>query len=270
MNYQEICKAATEVVMKAAAFVSRAHENRHDPENSFDVETKGKHDYVTSIDKAAEEILAAGLETLIPGCGFVAEEDSRSERGERWNWIVDPIDGTTNFIHGAYPFSISVALAEGDEIVVGIIYEFGQKELFTAWKDGGAWCNGKPIRVSGTDSVAGGLFATGFPYTNYSQLEGFMHSMDYFMKNSAGLRRLGSAACDIAWVACGRYEGFYEYGLKPWDIAAGILLVKEAGGRVCDFDLRTKPLYSADFICSNQALFEEFSTDVNRIMRKKK
>ena len=158
-------------------------------------------------------------------------------------------------------------LAEGDEVVCGIIYEFGHDETFYAWKDGGAWLDGKSIRVSQTGTVSQSLIATGFPYTDFRYLDNFMESIRFFMKHSRGLRRLGSAAVDIAYVACGRYDAFYEYGLNPWDIAAGILLVKEAGGSSSDFEGHPDPLYREDIICSNGRIQDEFQKVTRQIMR---
>ena len=262
MQYKEICFGAMEVVKKAAAFVREKHENRKE----LVIEEKGRQNFVTEVDLKAEQILVSGLSELLPEAGFVAEEGTSTRKGERYNWIVDPIDGTTNFIHGVFPFAISVGLSEGDEVVAGIIYEFGLDEYFYAWKGGGAWLNGKSIHVSSVASVDQSLIATGFPYTNFTYLEEFMQSMDHFMKHSHGLRRLGSAATDIAYVACGRYDGFYEYGLNPWDISAGILLVQEAGGEVSDFSGQANPLYEETFISTNRQIFKEFQTTVQRIM----
>jgi len=238
------------------------HENRKD----LAIEEKGKQDFVTEVDKKTEEILVSGLSDLLPEAGFIAEEGTSSKRGETYNWVIDPVDGTTNFIHGVFPFAISVGLTEDDEVVAGIVYEFGLNEFFYAWKGGGAWLNGKAIRVSTAPTVEQSLIATGFPYTNFLYLEQFMVSMDHFMKNSHGLRRLGSAATDIAYVACGRYDGFYEYGLHPWDIAAGILLVKEAGGSVSDFAGHKNPLFDAHIVCSNHTVFSEFQSVIQKIM----
>jgi myo-inositol-1(or 4)-monophosphatase len=262
MEYKEICFEAMEVVKKAAAFVREKHENR----KGIVIEEKGRQNFVTEVDLKAEQILVSGLSELLPKAGFVAEEGTSTRRGVRYNWIIDPIDGTTNFIHGVFPFAISVGLSEGDEVVAGIIYEFGLDEYFYAWKEGGAWLNGKSIDVSSVASVGQSLIATGFPYTNFTYLEEFMQSMDHFMKHSHGLRRLGSAATDIAYVACGRYDGFYEYGLNPWDISAGILLVKEAGGEVSDFSGQANPLYMETFISSNHHIFKEFQSTVQLIM----
>jgi len=262
MQYKDICISAMEVVKRAAAYVRERHENRAE----LSIVEKGRQNFVTEVDKKAEEILVSGLSELLPEAGFIAEEGTSTRRGETYNWVIDPVDGTTNFIHGVFPFAISVGLTEQGEVVAGIIYEFGLNEFFYTWKNGGAWLNGSPIRVSTVEQVDQALIATGFPYTNFKYLEQFMHSMDYFMKNSHGLRRLGSAATDIAYVACGRYDGFYEYGLNPWDIAAGILLVKEAGGVVSDFGGEKDPLFGEHIVCSNSKTFNEFQSVIQEIM----
>jgi myo-inositol-1(or 4)-monophosphatase len=251
-----------EVVKTAAAYVREQHENRQ----GLAIEEKGRQNFVTEVDTEAEQILVSGLAELLPEAGFIAEEGTNNKRGEQYNWIIDPVDGTTNFIHGVFPFAISVALTSNNEVVTGIIYEFGLNEFFYAWKDGGAWLNGSAIKVSDVPRVDNALIATGFPYTNFKYLEQFMRSMDHFMHNSHGLRRLGSAATDIAYVACGRYDGFYEYGLHPWDVAAGILLVREAGGEVSDFAGQADPLFGEHIVCSNQKISKEFQSVIQKIM----
>lgn len=262
MNYQEICSRTREVVNKAAAYVRDRHENR----SSLNIQEKGKQNFVTEVDRISEEILVSGLSEILPDAGFIAEEGTSKKKGETYNWVIDPVDGTTNFIHGVFPFAISVGLMEDREVVAGVIYEFGLDECFYAWKGGGAWLNGNPIRVSSVKNLGQALIATGFPYTNFTYLKEFMESIVYFMKNSHGLRRLGSAATDIAYVACGRYDGFYENGLNPWDVAAGILLVREAGGRVSDFSGNSDPLFREDIVCSNRDSYREFREVVGQIM----
>ena len=262
MHYKELCFGAMEVVRKAAAYVKEQHENRQ----ALTIEEKGRQNFVTEVDKQAEKILVEGLAELLPEAGFITEEGTKTTEGERFNWIIDPLDGTTNFIHGVFPFAISVGCTEDKEVVAGVVYEFGLEEFFYAWKGGGAWLNGHQIQVSKVAKVGQSLLATGFPYTNFTYLDQFMDSMDYFMKNSHGLRRLGSAATDIAYVACGRYDGFYEYGLNPWDVAAGILLVKEAGGRLSDFAGKDNPLFADHILCSNDKIFNEFQSLIQKIM----
>jgi myo-inositol-1(or 4)-monophosphatase len=260
--YRKYCFDAIEVVKEAAAYIRDRHENR----KGLNIEKKGRQNFVTEVDKTAEEILVNGLSRILPGAGFIAEEGTGPRRDGDFQWVIDPLDGTTNFIHGLFPFAISVGLAEREQVVAGVVYEFGLDELFYSWKGGGAWLNGQQIFASSVPSVGQALIATGFPYTNFALIKQFMESMDYFMKHSNGLRRLGSAATDIAYVACGRFEGFYEYGLNPWDIAAGILLVKEAGGQVSDFDGKADPLFGPDFVCANQHCFKEFQGIIQKIM----
>lgn len=262
MDYRNMCFGAMEVVKKAAAYVRDRHENRMD----LNVEEKGRQNFVTEVDTETELILVNGLSLLLPEAGFLAEEGTSNKKGETFSWVIDPVDGTTNFIHGVYPFAISVGLTENDQVVAGIVYEFGLNEYFYAWKGGGAWLNGNRISVSQVSTVDQSLIATGFPYTNFTYLSQFMNSMDYFMKHSHGLRRLGSAATDIAYVACGRYDGFYEYGLHPWDIAAGLLLVEEAGGKTTDFHGHNNPLFSENIICSNSRNYAEFQKTIQQIM----
>jgi myo-inositol-1(or 4)-monophosphatase len=260
--YRKFCFDAMEVVREAAAYVRQRHENR----TGLTVEKKGTQNFVTEVDRHTEEILVKGLSGIIPDSGFIAEEGTSDRQGSVYRWVIDPVDGTTNFIHGVFPFAISVGLTENNEVVAGIVYEFGLDELFYAWKGGGAWLNGNRITVSSVPRVSGSLIATGFPYTNFTYMTQFMESMDYFMRHSNGLRRLGSAATDIAYVACGRFDGFYEYGLHPWDIAAGLLLVREAGGDISDFNGSGDPLFGENFLCANKKIFNEFQGVIQQIM----
>jgi myo-inositol-1(or 4)-monophosphatase len=261
-HYRSICMDAMEVVRQAASYIREKHENR----DKLNIQSKGAHNFVTEVDKQAEQILVSGLSGIIPRAGFIAEEGTSTKKGEEYNWVIDPLDGTTNFIHGVFPFAISVGLTEHGKTVAGIVHEFGLNEYFYAWKGGGAWLDGSPIRVSRVKSTDQALIATGFPYTDFQYISEFLESIRYFMENSHGLRRLGSAATDIAYVACGRYDGFYEYGLHPWDVAAGILLVEEAGGRASDFKGRDNPLFREDILCSNGHIHKEFQETTRKIM----
>jgi myo-inositol-1(or 4)-monophosphatase len=222
-----------------------------------DIEVKGLHNYVTYVDKASEARLMEGLSKIVPGTGFIAEE-SPGLAVRELTWVIDPLDGTTNFIHGVPVYSISIALMEGKEVILGVIAEINRMECFYTWKGAPSYLNGKEIRVSGIGKLSDSLFATGFPYYDYGRLEPYMNFFRFMMKNSHGVRRLGSAAADLAYVACGRFEGFYEYGLSPWDVAAGTILVKNAGGKVSDFRNGDNFIFGKEIIATNANVFEEF------------
>jgi len=180
-------------------------------------------------------------------------------------WIIDPLDGTTNFIHGCPPFSISVGLAGKDEtLLLGVVYEIFSGECFYAWKGGKSWLNGKQISVSSIDKTSDALIATGFPYSAFEKIKSIMGSLEYLFFNSHGVRRLGSAAIDLAYVACGRYDAFYEYNLNPWDVAAGAIIVLEAGGKVSDFKGGKNFLYGREVIASNKILHNEFQNIIEK------
>jgi myo-inositol-1(or 4)-monophosphatase len=225
-----------------------------------DVQEKGLHNLVTYVDKTAEKRIVEYLEKLMPEAGFIAEEGSSTKIGKEFNWIVDPLDGTTNFIHGVPLYSVSIALKQNDELVLGVIYEPNLDECFYTWKGAPSYLNDSIINVSNIETVDHSLFATGFPYQDYGRLDDFLEFFVYLMKNSRGVRRLGSAAVDIAYVACGRYEGFFEYGLNAWDIAAGILLVQNAGGKVFDFSEGKNYLFGEEIVAVNHSISKEFST----------
>ncbi len=225
-----------------------------------DIQEKGLHDLVTYVDKESEKKIIEELSKILPEAGFIAEEEQQLERAERFNWIIDPLDGTTNFVHGVPVYSISIALAEKDEIISGVIYEANRDECFTAWKNGGSYLNGKKIHVSSIDKLDNSLVATGFPYYDYSLLEPYLKLFDDLMKSTQGIRRLGSAAVDLAYVACGRFEIFYEYGLHPWDVAAGTLIVKEAGGKVVDFKGGSDFIFGRQIIACNNLVHDRFLT----------
>ncbi len=264
MDIKEICKQTVEIVRETGVYILNQHRNRED----ISIEEKGTHNFVTEVDKTAESMLVDKLSNLLPEAGFIAEEGTRTNKGETYNWIIDPLDGTTNFIHGVFPFAISIGLTENDKPIIGVILELGLDECFYAWKGGGAWKDGQHIEVSQRKTLHESLIATGFPYTNFSSMRPFMETVDWFMKNSQGLRRLGSAATDIAYVACGRYDGFYEYGLNPWDVAAGIIILEEAGGKSADFSGGDNYIFGEELICSNGLNHQEFIDVIKSIMQK--
>ena len=222
------------------------------------IESKGQMDFVTEADKQCERLLLDGLHAILPAAGFIAEEGTYSHRGPVFNWIVDPIDGTTNFIHGVSPFCMSIALMENDELVIGVIYEPMLDECFSASKGGLALLNGKTIQVSKRALLSDALVATGFPYTDFSMLDAYLGSFRELMGCTHGIRRLGSAAIDLAYVACGRYDAFWEYHLKPWDVAAGTLIIRQAGGAISDFKGGNDYLFGQTYVASNGLVMDEF------------
>lgn len=228
------------------------------------IHAKGQMDFVTAVDKESEKRLVAGLTPLLPGAGFIAEEGTSSLKGDRFNWIIDPLDGTTNFIHGVSPFSISIALMDGDELVLGVIHDPVADECFSAWQDGPALLNSMEIHTSQCPTINRALIATGFPYTDFTYIDEYLTSLREMMEKTHGVRRLGSAAIDLAYVACGRYDAFYEYHLKPWDVAAGTVLIRRAGGRVCDFWGEDNFLFGETYLATNSLIHKEFLTLIKK------
>ncbi|WP_255478778.1 inositol monophosphatase family protein [Rufibacter sp. XAAS-G3-1] len=205
---------------------------------NFDVsklEHKGLNNLVSYVDKEAELRLVAGLEKFLPEAGFITEEETKSDLAEEFNWIIDPLDGTTNFIHGLPVYSVSIALMQNDELVIGVVYDITRDECYHAIKGGGAYCNEKKISVSQAPTLADSLISTGFPYYSFDLLQKYLQVMGSFMQSCHGVRRLGSAALDLAYVAAGKSEGYFEFNIHSYDVAGGALLVQEAGGQVTDF-----------------------------------
>lgn len=262
MELEKICLEVQGLTIRAEEFIS----NERKCFLSKGIDTKGKNDFVTSVDKGVEKILVEGLEQIIPESGFITEEGTSLKKSDKYNWVIDPLDGTTNFIHGAPPYAISIALMHGDEIVLGVIYELTLRECFYSYKGGAAYLNGEIIRVSTAEKVKDTLIATGFPYYEYGRLEPFMKTLDYFFHHSHGVRRLGSAATDLAYVACGRYDAFYEFNLNAWDVAAGAFLVKQAGGKVSDFSGRNNYIFGKEIVASNSSVFNEFQEIIDQYM----
>ncbi len=195
---------------------------------------QGFNNLVSYVDKEAEEKLVQQLKKILPDCGFIAEEGTGSAQ-QGYNWIIDPLDGTTNFMHGLPPYAISVALADKTQTVLGVVYEITRDECFHARLNGSAWCNDREIRVSSITQLNESLLATGFPYYHLDKKEDYLEIIKQFLEQTHGIRRLGSAAVDLAYVACGRMDGFFEYSLNAWDVAAGAFIVQQAGGTVTDF-----------------------------------
>ena len=221
---------------------------------------KGDIDLVTEADLASEKYIVEKIRSYYPKHSILAEESGESlvviENGNDWKWIIDPLDGTTNFAHGYPCFCVTLALEHNGKIVIGVTFDPTRNELFAAEKGQGATLNGREIRVSTTEKLSESLVVTGFPY-NFKQRENFARHLTEFLIHSRGVRRDGSAAIDMAYVACGRFDGFWEEGLNPWDVAAGVLLIEEAGGLVSYYDDSPFSIYAPPICASNGLIHAE-------------
>jgi myo-inositol-1(or 4)-monophosphatase len=223
--------------------------------NAVDVKSSSI-DLVTEVDRACETAILEVLRSSFPDYAILAEESGGGAERE-FLWVVDPLDGTTNFTHGYPQVAISIALMRADQVIFGLVYDPFRDELFTAHLGRGAACNDRPIRASAAASLATSLLATGFPYDRRSHADFYLGFFKAFMMHTQGIRRAGSAALDLCWVACGRVDGFWEWKLKPWDTAAGMLLVQEAGGRTTDFDGRPFDPFGDQTLASNGKIHAE-------------
>jgi len=226
--------------------------------STFQVTKKGIIDLVTDADVAAEQSIVATIAETFPDHAILAEESGASGDNARDRWVIDPLDGTTNFAHGVPIFAVSIAYARDDEIMMGVVFNPTNGELFTAVSGEGARLNDQPIQVSTVERVCDSLLVTGFPYTiNTETSTQPMARFVNCLKAAQGVRRLGSAALDLCFVACGRFEGFWEEHLKPWDTAAGMLIAAEAGGRVTDFADRPFGINDKQILATNARIHQE-------------
>jgi len=217
------------------------------------VDNKGRNDFVSEVDRQAEAIIIDHIRRAYPMHGILAEE-SGQHGDDAFQWVVDPLDGTTNFLHGFPHFAVSIALKHKGILDQAVIYDPLRQELFTASKGAGAHLNNRRIRVSKQKNLEGALIGTGFPYSNMDRLDHYLQCFRKFCPVTAGIRRAGAASLDLAYVACGRLDGFWEFNLKQWDIAAGALLVLEAGGIVCDIDKSDDYMLTGNIVAANQKL----------------
>jgi len=222
------------VACDAARAAGRVLRRRYLEKPALRVELKGLHDFVTDVDREAEAAVVGHILERFPDHTVMSEEASPDAAAAPYRWIIDPLDGTTNFIHGVTPFSVSVALEDRHGLLAGAIHDPVRDEMFHAARDCGSKLDGKPIRCSNPDGADLALIATGFPFREMSRVRQYLEAFEFFIRSTAGIRRAGSAAIDLAYSACGRYDGFWEIGLSRWDIAAGVLIVREAGGVVTD------------------------------------
>jgi len=251
-DLNEILTASKSLVLKVGKFIRNESQNF----STEDIEHKGFNDLVSYVDKEAEKQLVSGCTKILPEAGFIAEEGTSDKTGDTYNWIIDPLDGTTNFTHGLPVYSISLALQKDDQIVLGIVYEINKNECFYAIEGESAYLNDKQINVSPITKLSGSLLATGFPYYDFEEMSSYLKILKDFMQQTHGLRRMGSAAVDLAYVACGRFEGFFEYNLNAWDVAAGAFIVQQAGGEVSDFKNGNDYLFGREIVAAGKVRSE--------------
>jgi len=242
---------AVKAARKAGSIITRA---------SFDldkltVRTKRQNDFVSEVDHAAEDAIISTLKAAYPDHGFLGEESGYHDRDAEYLWIIDPLDGTTNFLHGVPQYCVSIGLQQKGVLQQAVVFDPNRNELFTATKGVGAYLNDRRIRVSRTDKIGDALVGTGFPFREQVNLDEYLRMLKNVMKTCSGVRRPGAAALDLAWVACGRMDAFWEIGLSAWDMAAGALLVREAGGLVADLEGGEKFLDNGRILATNGKLF---------------
>ena len=248
MNLEETTLKVVTLAKEVGAFIRQERKTF----SYSKVEHKGPSDLVSYVDKESEKQLVAVLRKIIPDAGFITEEQTIGQEQKKFTWIIDPLDGTTNFVHGIPNYCVSVGLMQAGQVIAGVVYEVANDECFYAWKGGGAYLDGSRISVSKAERIQDVVLATGFPYYNFEKLDQYLRILNALMKDTQGLRRMGSAAADMAYVACGRYGGFFEYNLNSYDIAAGVILVQEAGGSVTDFSGGNNFLFGRELVAGGR------------------
>jgi myo-inositol-1(or 4)-monophosphatase len=230
-----------------------------------DIDVKQASDFVTHVDRESEQIIIKTIRAQFPGHHFLTEESLKEEGSGDFRWIIDPLDGTTNYIHGYPVFSVSIALELNRDIILGLIYDPLRGDIFTAEKGGGAFLNGKLVKVSNVTEMSNGLISTGFPFRKRNLIDEYLKLFKNIFYRVSDIRRAGSAALDLAYIACGRCEGFFEIALSPWDIAAGSLIIKEAGGIVTDFNGGSDYLSTGNIIAAIPAFHGEMLKEVRNV-----
>lgn len=255
-----ILNIATLAAKEAGEFIAQQLNNI----DRLTIEHKGKNDYVSEVDQHAERIIIDIIRKYYPNHSILAEESGTQNKASDFEWIIDPLDGTTNFLHQFPQFSVSIAVTEKGKLMHGVVYDPLRDELFCASKGQGARLNNYRIRVSEQKTLTDALMATGIPYYNFEYVDAYLESFKAFMLQTAGIRRPGSAALDLAYVACGRVDGYWELNLQPWDIAAGALIVQEAGGMVTDFIGGHDYLNTGNVIAANPKMLKAMAGVIGR------
>lgn len=264
-NLDQLRDEVTGIVAKAGAYILD-HFRRV---SAHAIRDKGDNSLVSDVDEMAEQLLMSDLLSLIPDAGILAEETGNNMSNENLVWVIDPLDGTTNYLFGLPSFAVSVALVQQGKPLLGVIYDPVMNEMFSAHYGGSARLNGVEIQVSQRTSLHECLIAMGFPVSRHDQIPALLGCMEYFIHHTRGVRRWGSAALDLAHVACGRYDAFAEYGLSVWDIAAGVLIVECAGGKVSDLTGGNQHLQSGEILASSNAVYKEILQVTNDFFGKK-
>jgi len=248
------------IAVKAARSAGNIIARYSDQVDSLSIITKQRNDFVSEVDKLAEKAIIDMIKVSYPEHAILAEETGTHEGsgdGKDYLWIIDPLDGTTNFLHGIPQYAVSIAVQHKKSIIMAVIYNPINGELFTASKGAGAWLNDKRIRVSKHKSLEGSIIGTGFPYRKDQSVKHYLPVFETFMKKTAGLRRPGAASLDLAYIAAGRYDGFFEMGLNKWDIAAGVLIIREAGGLIGDLKGEGTYLETGNIVAANPKIFHQ-------------
>lgn len=252
LDLEKITRLACQAVEETAVFIRQ----ETGKVTTGQIEEKHLNGLVSYVDRTAEEMLVERLSKIIPGSVFLTEEETILAASGDVQWIIDPLDGTTNFLYNLPQFAVSVGLKIQDELVCGVVSHVSTGELYYAWKGGGAWCDGRRIGVSTRREPREALVATGFPYHNFERAQAWLQSLMIFMQDGRGVRRFGAAALDLAWVACGKFDIFYEYGLSPWDVAGGAVIVREAGGIVSDFNGEGDFLHGKELLACSPRVYD--------------
>jgi len=245
------------VAMMAAREAGELIMRSIDKIDQLTIEQKDRNNYVSEVDKAAEQTIIRAIHKYYPDHAILAEESGRNKAKSDFEWIIDPLDGTTNFLHQFPQFSISIAVLEKGKLMHGVVFDPTRDEMFYASRGQGARMNNRRLRVTEQKTLNNALLATGFPYYEFDYIDSYLASFKSFMQSTAGIRRAGSAALDLAYVAAGRVDGYWEFNLKPWDIAAGILLVKEAGGLCTDFAGTENQLETGNVLACTPKIMKE-------------
>ena len=251
------------IAIKAARSAGNIIVRSMDQLDTLSVSTKGRNDFVSDVDKSAEKEIIKIIRRAYPSHGILAEESGSTE-GDEFLWIIDPLDGTTNFLHGFPQFAVSIALQHKDRLEHAVIYDPLRQEIFSASRGAGAQLNERRIRVSKAKGLEGSLLGTGFPFRQMDHLNNYIEILKNIIPQAAGVRRPGSAALDLAYVAAGRLDGFWEFGLRPWDLAAGALLVQEAGGILSDFEGGNDYMKSGNIVAGNPKVMKAILQTIHR------